>query len=46
MKELILDFDPETSKVLVQVDRRLVKKMKPHQAKGVKFMWDAVFETK
>ncbi len=46
MKELILDFHPETNKVLVEVDKRLVKKMKPHQARGVKFMWDAVFETK
>ncbi len=46
MKELPLDFNTESKEVLVEVDKRLVKKLKPHQAKGIKFMWDAVFETK
>jgi transcriptional regulator ATRX len=27
------------------VDKNLVKKLKPHQANGVKFMWDACFES-
>ncbi len=45
-KELPLDFDTESKKVLVEVDKKLLKKMKPHQAGGVRFMWDAVFETK
>jgi transcriptional regulator ATRX len=45
MSEVVLDFNAETKEVLVEVDKRLVKKMKPHQAKGVKFMFEAVFES-
>ncbi|XP_055915443.1 transcriptional regulator ATRX homolog isoform X2 [Eupeodes corollae] len=43
--ELILDFDEETKKPLLKVDDGLMKKLKPHQVNGVKFMWDACFET-
>ena len=46
IKELPLDFDEKTKEVLVQVDPYLLKNMKPHQGKGIKFMWDAVFESK
>lgn len=45
LDELILDFDEETDEPLLQVDKGLIKLLKPHQAKGVKFMWDACFET-
>ena len=43
--QLVLDFNPETMEVLVEVHKRLVKKLKPHQINGVKFMWDACFES-
>ena len=46
LKELPLDFDPETKEILVEVHKNLVKKLKPHQAGGIKFMFDAVFESK
>lgn len=43
--KLVLDFDDETKEPLLQVDKKLCKKLKPHQANGVKFMWDACFES-
>ena len=46
LKELPLDFEADTKKVLVEVNKKIVKKLKPHQARGIKFMWDAVFESK
>lgn len=45
ISQLVLDFDEETKKPLLQVDKNLVKKLKPHQATGVKFMFDACFES-
>uniref|UniRef100_A0A1B6I3A5 Transcriptional regulator ATRX n=1 Tax=Homalodisca liturata TaxID=320908 RepID=A0A1B6I3A5_9HEMI len=45
LQKLVLDFDPETKTELISVDHDLVTKMKPHQAKGVKFMWDSCFES-
>lgn len=45
LEKLVLDFDPETKDELISVDKKLVKKLKPHQAQGIKFMWDACFES-
>lgn len=45
MDKLVLDFDEETKEELLTIDKKLVKKLKPHQATGIKFMWDACFET-
>ncbi|XP_039313283.1 transcriptional regulator ATRX isoform X2 [Solenopsis invicta] len=43
--KLVLDFDTETKEELVTVHEELVKHLKPHQAQGIKFMWDASFES-
>ncbi|XP_069683035.1 transcriptional regulator ATRX-like isoform X2 [Periplaneta americana] len=43
--KLVLDFEPETKEELVSVDPHIASKLKPHQVKGVKFMWDACFES-
>lgn len=45
VEKLVLDFDEETKEPLVSVDEGLVKRLKPHQAQGIKFMWDACFES-
>ncbi|KAL7017605.1 hypothetical protein ACKWTF_010454 [Chironomus riparius] len=42
---LVLDYDEETKESILEVDKKLVKKLKPHQANGIKFMWDACFES-
>lgn len=41
----MLDFNVEPHEKLISVDKGLVKNLKPHQLQGVKFMWDACFES-
>lgn len=43
--KLVLDFDPDTKEELITVHKKLIKHLKPHQATGVKFMFDACFES-
>ncbi|XP_047997561.1 transcriptional regulator ATRX homolog isoform X2 [Leguminivora glycinivorella] len=45
LDKVVLDFNPETKEPIIEVDRGLVKKLKPHQANGIKFMWNACFES-
>ncbi|XP_078034096.1 uncharacterized protein LOC144468475 [Augochlora pura] len=45
VEKLVLDFNTETKEELVSVHPNIVKRLKPHQAKGIKFMWDACFES-
>ncbi|KAK2718092.1 transcriptional regulator ATRX homolog isoform X3 [Artemia franciscana] len=43
--KLVLDFDPETKEEVVTVHPKICENLKPHQASGIKFMWDACYET-
>lgn len=45
LDKIVLDFDTKTKEEFLSVDGSIVKHLKPHQVKGVKFMWDACFET-
>lgn len=45
LDNLVLDIDEESKEELIAVDPELVKRLKPHQAQGIKFMWDACFES-
>ena len=45
INQLILDFDENTKKTIIEVNKKIATKLKPHQARGVKFMWDACFES-
>ncbi|XP_076383601.1 uncharacterized protein LOC117217785 isoform X1 [Megalopta genalis] len=45
LQKLVLDFNTETKEELVTVHSDIVKCLKPHQVKGIKFMWDVCFES-
>lgn len=45
LDHFVLDFDDTTKKELLTVDKDLLKILKPHQINGIKFMWDACFES-
>ncbi|XP_066287037.1 transcriptional regulator ATRX homolog isoform X4 [Branchiostoma lanceolatum] len=42
---LVLEKDPKTKEPLIEVDRQLCRKLKPHQVEGVRFLWDSLYET-
>lgn len=45
VENVVLEIDEKTEKELLTVDTKLAKKLKPHQASGIRFMWDACFES-
>ncbi|XP_078048145.1 uncharacterized protein LOC144475771 [Augochlora pura] len=45
MEKLVLDYNFETKEELVSVHPDIVKRLKPHQAEGIKFMWNCCFES-
>nr|XP_023025621.1 transcriptional regulator ATRX homolog [Leptinotarsa decemlineata] len=45
IEKLVLDHDENTKKDVLEVHKKIVKKLKPHQANGIQFMWDACFES-
>jgi transcriptional regulator ATRX len=43
--ELILETDPHTNNIIIEVDSRLVQYLKQHQIEGVQFLWNQIFES-
>lgn len=45
IERVILDIDQSTKEVLVEVDKKIVSVLKPHQVDGIKFIYDCTIET-
>lgn len=45
IERVILDIDQSTKEVLVEVDKKIVSVLKPHQVDGIKFIYNCTIET-
>jgi transcriptional regulator ATRX len=45
VSKVILEFDSDKKKPLVSIHPKLVSHLKPHQAEGIKFMWNCAVES-
>ena len=45
VNELVLDIDSDTKQPLVEVNESFLKRLKPHQVKGVRFMFESTIES-
>ncbi|XP_050509138.1 transcriptional regulator ATRX homolog isoform X2 [Diabrotica virgifera virgifera] len=45
VEEVVLDYDPKTKEPVLEVHKKIVKNLKPHQVSGIQFMYDACFES-
>ncbi|XP_013386812.1 transcriptional regulator ATRX [Lingula anatina] len=43
--QLVLEMKKDSDKPLIQVNKSLVKNLKPHQIEAVQFMWDCLIES-
>lgn len=43
--DFVLDIDTKTGKPLITVDEGITRTLKPHQKAGIRFMWEACFES-
>lgn len=45
VNQVVLDFDKESKKILVEVNKEFVKHLKPHQVEGIKFLFNCTIES-
>lgn len=45
VKTCILEKAKDSDEVVLEVDERIVKHLKPHQAEGIRFIFDSTFES-
>ncbi|XP_033127122.1 transcriptional regulator ATRX-like [Anneissia japonica] len=40
-----LEYDKKKEEVMLEVDKSIAQNLKPHQVKGIQFLWDSTFES-